>query len=368
MVSRFVITSSLDNPMSVLLAVAPVLIFSVAHAEMVAPPIVNGSTTSAYEAVGSLVAISGDYGGSFCSGTLVARDWVVTAAHCVAAINDDLRGYDIYFAITSNVYRDWDDYARVDRAIEHPSYRSTDYYYDIGLVELNTSITSVDPMPVNKDRVNSAWIGDDLRFVGFGITSDYDKDTGGVKRFADMPVDDYDSLVIIGYDPEDDQNACSGDSGGAALEILSGGAFELAGVIAFGYDEDSTPCEGGSSGNTRVDAFIDWIEGYTPVYGADETDADTDTDSDTDSDADADSDTDTDADSDSDADSDADGDSDADSDEAWVDTGYSDKPDRPKDSGGGCSSSSGTPVGLISLCLSLVALILRRRSWPWTRL
>jgi secreted trypsin-like serine protease len=335
------------------------LLPSAGASEPTPPPIVNGTTTSSYPAVGALVAMSGSYGGSFCSGTLVAEDWVVTAAHCVVAIQEDLRSYDIYFVITSNAYGRWSDYAEASRSIKHPSYRSSDYDYDIGLVELATPIRSVDPMPVNKDAIGRSWVGDDLRFVGFGITSDYDKESGGIKRTADIPVYDYDSHFVYGYDPTDGQNACSGDSGGAALEILSGGLFELAGVIAFGWDEDSTPCSGGASGNTRVDAFIAWIEGYTPVYSADEMDADTDSDTDTDSDGDTDTDTDTDADMDVDADTDAD------TDTAWSDTGYDDKPGRPPMGGSGtcgCSSSgSGGGAAPGALLLPLGLLIRGRR-------
>ena len=65
-----------------------------------APPVVNGSTTSDYEAVGVLLACESRGCSSFCSGNLVEANWVVTAAHCVDAMADyDRYGYDVYFGV-----------------------------------------------------------------------------------------------------------------------------------------------------------------------------------------------------------------------------------------------------------------------------
>jgi len=321
------------------------------------PPIVNGSETDDYPAVGALVLEEDGYMyGSYCSGTLVDRNWVITAAHCVEALNEDYSRYETYFVIGGNLLQgEIDEYALVVDAIEFPSWNETTMAGDIGLLELGGSgIRDTTPMPVNADNVTNSWEGDDMRLVGFGITSDNNNHSGDIKRTADVPVWGYDSAFIYTFDQADGQNACSGDSGGAGLEILGGNSFELAGIISFGWaPHGGQPCTDGALAMTRVDRYLYWIEDYVDL----EADADTD----------ADADSDTDSDSDADADADGDADSDADTDPTW-DTG-TDDPKRPNDVDGtatdgwmgGCSVSPARTSHGLGLLLALLGLSLAPR-------
>lgn len=246
-------------------------------------PVVNGTETSDYRAVGALVVINDEgYGGVMCSGTLIDGDSVATAAHCAQGLEVDYAGWDAWFTIGTNVF----EAAKVDESIAiisfdyHEDYSARTLANDVAVLTLAHRATAAEPVALNEDQVDVNWVETELSYVGFGITTDGGSDAG-VKRTVDLPIWSFDDTFLYALDQENGGNLCSGDSGGAGLKKLGEKEYALAAINSFVWaaDKDSTPCEGGGTGGVRVDTYLDWIEERADPSATDPDDPDPDTDS-----------------------------------------------------------------------------------------
>ena len=213
---------------------------------------------------------------SFCSGTLVQDKWVVTAAHCVEAVQDYDRYLTIYFVLGESIYSN-EGIVEFDTVVDsamHPDYRGSNSQLsaDIGVLELENGIESADPIYLSELVPDQTWAGMELDYVGWGITDDGREDSG-IKRTTQIPYWDSDAQFIYAYDPQ--TNLCSGDSGGASLatlkeEIRSGWTngstmnltVDMCWLVQFCFSKRGDPVKVHQS--NAIDAHIDWLREYIP--------------------------------------------------------------------------------------------------------
>ena len=190
-------------------------------------PIVGGEPV----ATGERPAVVSVYTGLICSGTLVAPNLVLTAAHCFdpaptqpvqVFFGDDLLTSEIVVA---------EDWAR------HPDYcRPSDCdedLHDFAWIRLPTPV-SVEPILPITDRAEfdeHLQVGSPITLVGFGRD---EQGMAGIKREVEVSLRWFSNSGREFSAGGDGKDSCSGDSGGPALVQLDSGQWRLAGVTSRG--------------------------------------------------------------------------------------------------------------------------------------
>jgi secreted trypsin-like serine protease len=213
----------------------------VEEVEAASDAIVGGQATSAYPAVGALT----QGGQPFCTGTVVTKRAIVTAAHCL----ERQSASRIRVAFGPNG-RSPQASVAVSRIAVHPSWDSRSIKNDIGVVILAQD-APVTPVAIN-NSMSSSWVGRSLEFVGYGATNGYTGGGSGSKRVVSIPVSEVGSTQFSYVDST--KNTCFGDSGGPAFARDSSNNLVLVGVTSYG---DRTCTQFGV--DTRVDAYRSWI-------------------------------------------------------------------------------------------------------------
>ncbi|XP_067643615.1 collagenase-like isoform X2 [Eurosta solidaginis] len=229
------------------------------------PRITNGQTAGnqfPYQA--GLSLFDGENWG-LCGGSLIKKDWVLTAAHC-----------------TLNVIVSLGSITRLDPIVRlevdkcdikvHPEFDGETRINDIALIKIPAVKYSAAIKPVSLPKCASSYptyVDETVVASGWGLTSDRATSSSPVLQFANLKVisnelcaEEYGlSKINIRHLCTSTVNrigTCVGDSGGPL--VLTSSMLQI-GIISF---HSQNGCEDGyPAGHTRVTSYLGWIQENT---------------------------------------------------------------------------------------------------------
>jgi secreted trypsin-like serine protease len=228
-----------------------------------------GSAREADDGVGrALITIVGSRG-NFCSGALIAPDLVLSAAHCVSPGAD--------YKIVQRDAQGQPQLRDVRRVAAHPQFdiraiQANRATADVALLQLAAPLSGKAPLPLGAP-IDPLAAGQSFIVAGIGVAQRGDGKSGGVARSAQLIATGRPGrLQIRLVDPatnnlRDGQGACTGDSGGPALQLQDGRA-KIIGVVSWSTGANNVAGCGGLTGVTPLTLYRDWIEQTAQSWGA----------------------------------------------------------------------------------------------------
>jgi hypothetical protein len=207
-------------------------------------------------------------GQGLCTGTIITKDWVLTAAHCVtpsivgepsqAALTQSIR----VFVGSTNINNNPGTVLRASDSFPHPMFNINALgSHDVGLIKLATPAT-VTPVPINFTAADAP-VGVAVVMAGFGSTQINAGGTVGILMTVNQTSVSCNNFGVsdgslLCFSQTSGKGKCEGDSGGPSFATVRGATVQV-GITSFG---DQSCSQFGA--DTRVDAEKDFIIQHIP--------------------------------------------------------------------------------------------------------
>jgi len=204
-----------------------------------------------------IVSLQGD-SGHFCGGSLIRKDWVLTAAHCVA----DGSPQQVVIGLHALSDASSAEVFHARQVITHPQNNADNQDYDFALIQLDHD-SKFAPITMNREEIRGAT---DFVTAGWGTTSSGGDLADNLMKvtvpFQDAaacekayPGKTTNTMICAGLE-EGGKDSCQGDSGGP-LTVGAGADRKLVGVVSWG-EGCASPHKYGVYG--KVSSATTWVD------------------------------------------------------------------------------------------------------------
>lgn len=234
---------------------AAVPVFAAEEEQQIQPQIVGGDAVpdGKYKFVSALRDVTRGntaYEQQFCGGTLIDRNSILTAAHCVEGVTAAQLRVTVGRTVLNS---DQGQTRSVKNIFRHPKYTSSriSFRYDAAVLKLSSRIKNISPIKVPATTVNAyEEPGRMATIAGWGSTVKQPPSGGNDPNFpnrmreAQVPIvsdakakevygSSYTKALMVAAGREG-KDTCQGDSGGPLFVRTSTGLFRQIGITSFG--------------------------------------------------------------------------------------------------------------------------------------